>query len=522
MSALTSPGTDVSSLSLEAKVGQLFVAGFDGTTPTAHIEELITKHHLGGVIYFDRNAESPSQLRGLSTALQGCVPDGTPPLLIAIDQEGGRVARLSWGTELPSAMTFGGADDAALSVSGGRAVGRELRALGISLNLAPVLDINNPDNPVIGVRSFGEHPATVTQLGTAFADGLREGGVMACGKHFPGHGGTVVDSHFDLPVVDRDRSHLDDIELRPFRAAIDAGIGALMTAHVAFPAVTDEPECPATLSECVISDLLRTELGFEGLVMTDCMEMDAIAGGVGTPEGAVRAVAAGCDLITVSHTPTTQRTAIDAVVEAVRSGRISGERVDESARRVLRTKRAYNTGHVGTPDDWESAAAECRSVRQTAAEQGVTLVRDGCVPLPDEPIAVYEFSDDLGSPAEGSRDRNDSFASILSATGLTVNAEALDTGETPLPTERPTVVCTANAADNPHQAAVVRDLIEAGVEPVVVATRSPYDLSLFPGVKTCLATYGDTRPALVAAATVLAGETEPTGHLPITIPNAKP
>jgi beta-N-acetylhexosaminidase len=509
---------DVSSFSLEAKVGQLFVAGFDGTTPTDDIMELISDHHLGGVIYFSRNVESPSQLRSLSAELQGFVPEGTPPLLVAIDQEGGRVARIAWGTELPSAMTLGAADDTMLAASAGRAVGRELRALGIGLDLAPVLDVNNnPANPVIGVRSFGEQPAAVAALGTAFADGLQEAGVMACGKHFPGHGNTTVDSHLGLPIIDHDRDRLDRVELRPFRAAIDNGIDALMTTHVAFPAITDENERPATLSQRVITDLLREELGFDGLVVTDCMEMDAISEGVGTSEGAVQAVKAGCDLITVSHTPAQQRAVIDSVVRAVRSGRIQAERVDASVRRVLRAKRAYDTEHAA--DNWETTAAECRSVRQTVAEQGVTLVREaGHVPLPsDQPIDVYEFSGDEESHGQ---DRDVTFASALSEAGVTVNVSMLNlaTNELPSPDSGPTVVCTANAAANPGQVDAVRSLIESGVDPIVVATRSPYDLSAFPEVGTYLATYGDTRPALAAAAAVLVGR-EPTGHLPVTIPD---
>jgi beta-N-acetylhexosaminidase len=517
---------DVSSYSLEAKVGQLFVAGFDGTRSTADIMELIIEYHLGGVIYFGRNVESPSQLRTLSTELRECVPEGAPPLCIAIDQEGGRVARISWGTELPSAMTFGAADDAALAASAGRATGHELWMLGIDLNLAPVLDVsNNPDNPVIGVRSFGEQPAAVAQLGTAFADGLQDAGVMACGKHFPGHGDTAVDSHHDLPRIEHDQDRLDRVELRPFRAAIDAGIDALMTAHVAFPAITDETECPATLSRRVITDLLREELGFDGLIITDCMEMDAISERVGTSEGAVQAVKAGCDLIIVSHTPAQQRAAIDGVIGAVKSGRISEERVDASVHRILRAKHAYDTGHVSTADDWESAAVECQSVRQTVAEQGVTLVRSADhIPLPDdELIDVYEFNGGSGSLAEDPRDQEqeDTFVSVLSTMGMTVKQSMLDPADrSSLPNDRPTVVCTANAAANPGQADAVRYLIEDGIDPIVVATRSPYDLSAFPDVGTYLTTYDDTQLSLAAAAAVLVGDRDSMGRLPVTIPDA--
>ncbi|MFC4451292.1 beta-N-acetylhexosaminidase [Halorussus aquaticus] len=516
----------VSSLSLDAKVGQLFVAGFNGTAPTAEIEALVAERHLGGVIYFSRNVESPAQLRTLSRTLQGFVPDDGPPLLVSIDQEGGRVARLSWGTQQPSAMAFGAADDPALSARAGRAVGRELRSLGIDVDLAPVLDVNNnPDNPVIGVRSFGERPETVAELGTAFADGLQDASVVACGKHFPGHGDTATDSHRDLPVIDHDRDRLDRVELRPFRRAIDAGIGAVMTTHVAFPTVAADAERPATLSPRVVTGLLREELGFDGLVFTDCMEMDAIADGVGTVEGCVQAVKAGCDQICVSHTPEKQRAAIDAVVAAVESGRISESRIDESVRRVLRAKRAYGAGTVGHEAESETAASDCRAVAQSVAERAVTLVRDDgdALPLSRDPVSVYEFDATRSSLAEERRDDGGAFAAALSDAGATVDATVLDSGETPefAASDGPTVVRTSDAAADPEQAAAVRNLLVADPSAVVVATRNPYDLAEFPDVETYLTTYDATPPSLAAVAEVLVGDREPTGRLPVTMPDER-
>lgn len=514
----------VSDLSLDAKVGQLFVAGFDGTTPTPEIEALVAERQLGGVIYFSRNVESPDQLRTLSRELQELVPDDGPPLLLSIDQEGGRVARLSWGTEQPSAMALGAADDSTLAARAGEAVGRELRSLGIDVDLAPVLDVNNnPDNPVIGVRSFGERPETVAELGSSFAGGLQDASVVACGKHFPGHGDTAVDSHRDLPVIDHDRERLDRVELRPFRRAIEAGIDAIMTTHVAFPTITADAERPATLSPRVVTGLLREELGFDGLVFTDCMEMDAIADSVGTVEGCVQAVEAGCDQICVSHTPEKQRAAIDAVVTAVESGRISESDIDESVRRILRAKRTYDAGTVGDDTQWVAAATDCRAVARTVAERGVTLVRDDGdnLPLSQRPIQVYEFDSTRGSLAEETRDDSGAFAEALSEAGATIDASVLDSGETPESgrTGDLTVVRTSDVAANPEQATVVRDLVAADANVVVVATRSPYDLAAFPGVETYLTTYDGTPPSLAAAADVLLGSREPTGRLPVTMPS---
>ncbi|WP_049903907.1 beta-N-acetylhexosaminidase [Halococcus agarilyticus] len=527
------PESVVPSLSLPTKVGQLFVAGFDGTAPTTEIETLVAERSLGGVIYFSRNTESPAQLRALSRTLRGFVPDDAPPLSVAIDQEGGRVARLPWGTELPSAMALGATDDPELAARAGGAVGRELRSLGIDVNLAPVLDVNNnPDNPVIGIRSFGERPGRVAELGTAFADGLQSAGVVACGKHFPGHGDTAVDSHLDLPIVAHDRDRLDRVELRPFRRAIDDGIDAIMTTHVAFPAVAGD-ERPATLSRQVVDGLLREEFGFDGLVFTDCMEMDAIAEGVGTVEGCVQAVEAGCDRICVSHTPAKQHAAIDAVISAVESGRIPEPRIDAAVRRILRAKRAYRTEHLTGEDDdggdeWEAAAADCRSIARTVAERGVTLVRNADhLPLPDRRVSVYEFETGDGSPAEEPRDDRGAFAAALSAAGVSVDATVLgDAGpsKTGIETDTanvPTVVRTSDAAGNPEQVGLVRDLDMAGSNPVVVATRNPYDLAAFPDIGTYLTTYDDTEASLAAAADVLVGTREPTGRLPITIPTAE-
>lgn len=521
--SLTDFEADVASLSLPEKVGQLFVAGFDGTTPTEEIATLVSERHLGGVIYFSRNVESPEQLRTLSRTLQGFVPDGKPPLFLSIDQEGGRVARLPWGTELPSAMALGAVDDPDLASRAGNAVGRELRALGVDIDLAPVLDVNNnPDNPVIGVRSFGERPDRVAALGAAFAEGLQESAVVACGKHFPGHGDTAVDSHLDLPVIDHDRERLDRVELRSFRRAIDRGIGAVMTTHVAFPTITNDAKRPATLSQSVVTGLLREELGFDGVVLTDCMEMKAIDDGVGTVEGCVQAVEAGCDQICVSHTPAKQHDAIDAVIEAVESGRISEDHIDTSVRRVLRAKRAYGAGYVGDETEWDEAAADCRSVAREIAERGVTLVRDESEGLPvSGHVSVYEFDTGRGSRAEETADRQGAFASALAA-GVEVDSTVIVPGESPSESvavaDRSTVVCTSDAVSNPDQAAVVDTLRERGANPIVVATRNPYDLSVMPEIGTYLTTYDDTAASLAAATELLVGERTTSGRLPITIP----
>jgi len=511
---------------LREKVAQLFVVGFRGTEPDRAIRELV-ETGVGGVIYFARNVESPDQVAALSRSLQRTAAESdTPPLLIAVDEEGGVVSRLPWDGRPPGQMTIGAARDPELARRAAAARARELRAVGVNANLAPVLDVNNdPDNPVIGVRSFGEDPELVSELGTAVAAGFQREGVLACGKHFPGHGDTAVDSHRDLPVVDHGRERLDRVELPPFRAGIEAGIGAVMTTHIAFPTVTGDAERPATLSERVVTGLLREELGFEGVVVTDCMEMNAIADGVGTPEAAVRAVEAGCDLVTVSHTPATQRAAIEAVVEAVASGRISETRIDASVGRILGAKNEYGAGEEAADDEsWTEANAESRRLARRIAERGVTVVRDraGRLPVDADRVRVVQFPGGAGSAVEEGGADAVPFVDRLRECGVGVETR---TRERDQPIEidasagEPVVVCTRDAVSDSRQAAVVSGLREAGANLVVLAIRNPYDLTAFPDVPTYLTTYDDAPDSLEVAAEIVAGEREAIGRLPVTIPD---
>ncbi|MFC4405519.1 beta-N-acetylhexosaminidase [Haloarchaeobius iranensis] len=531
----------VQSVPTEVKVGQLFVGGFDGPRPTPAIEDLIESRHLGGVIYFSRNVERPHQLADCSRELQSLALEATgAPLLVATDQEGGVVSRFDWGTQLPSQMALGAADDPDLARRAGRAVGRELAAVGVTTNLAPVLDVNSdPDNPVIGVRSFGDDPDRVGALGAAFADGLQDAGVAACGKHFPGHGDTDTDSHRSLPVVDHDRERLDAVEFRPFRRAVDAGIEALMTTHIAFPAVTGDDGLPATLSRTLLTDVLRDEFGFDGLVVSDCLEMNAIAGTVGVEEGAIRAIEAGCDVVLVSHSPGAQRGAIDAVVEAVESGRLDEGRVDEAFERVRRHKRRYApaggamerepSGGSVTPDDeqaapsWEVAGGAARDVAREVARAGVTVVRDrgGTLPLdPSVPCHVVGFDGGRESDAEDDRYDPRAFFAALADRGVEVYSHAV-TGDEYTPSFDPgaqVVVATHRARADEAQRAAVAALADAPVDLVVVSLRDPYDVAALPDAGTYLTGYGYDPATVDALAAVVVGAATATGELPMSLP----
>lgn len=323
-------------LSLRQKIGQLLMVGFDGPIPNAHVERLIREYQTGGVILFRRNIENPAQIGLLNRQLQAInAEQSSIPLFIAVDQEGGVVARIEEGvTPLPSALAFQAAGSVADCEALTQIANAELQVLGFNVNFAPVLDVNNNRrNPVIGVRAYGETVAQVCEYGLAAQRGIQAAGIAATAKHFPGHGDTDVDSHLGLPRVGHDRARLDAVELAPFRAAIAAGVDAIMSAHVVFPAFEPDPDTPSTLSHAVLTDLLRGELGFDGVVFTDCLEMAAIAAGVGVVEGAVRAFKAGADVLLVSHREDRQVGVIEALLAAVARGK-SAKRVSMNHWRV--------------------------------------------------------------------------------------------------------------------------------------------------------------------------------------------
>lgn len=305
---------------------RLFTAGFEGTSAPDELFSLI-ESGLGGVILFQRNIESPEQVLRLIATLKRASPQ---KLVVSVDQEGGRVARLRgrpWAP-IPAMRVFGKAADPQRARAAAALLGRELRAVGFDLDFAPVLDVDtNPANPVIGDRSFSGDPALVAALGVCFIQGLQRSGVAACGKHFPGHGDTNVDSHLDLPRVHQVRERLERVEFVPFRAAAQANAAAIMTAHVVCEAL--DPELPATLSHAALATL-RQDLGFEGAIVSDALEMRAIADRWPPAEAAWRAIAAGCDHVLVSKDLAHVREAIAGVEQALSEGRLDAERVREA------------------------------------------------------------------------------------------------------------------------------------------------------------------------------------------------
>jgi beta-N-acetylhexosaminidase len=327
-------------LALRRRIGQLLIVGFDGEQISIELRALAREFGLGGVILFARNIAEPEQVAELSFEAARLSTD--PPAWVSIDQEGGRVARLKAPfTEWPPMATLGRSGDAALAERFARALAAELKAVAITLDYTPVLDIRtNPANAVIGDRALAGEPETVARLGAIITRTLQAEGIAACGKHFPGHGDTIADSHHELPIVEHPPDRLRAVEWVPFKAAIDAGVSSIMTAHVLVPSL--DPERPATLSKRIVTAGLRQELGFGGVILSDDLEMKAIANDRAIPSAAVMAIEAGCDgVLMCGSDHDAQAAALEAVIHAVEDNRVPIGHIDAALSRHRRTKDRF-------------------------------------------------------------------------------------------------------------------------------------------------------------------------------------
>ena len=325
---------------LRRQIGQLLIAGFNGHQISPELRSLAKEFSLGGVILFARNVADPEQVAELAFEASRLVPD--LPLWVSVDQEGGRVARLkSPFTVWPPMATLGRSGDEKLAERFARALASELKAVGITLDYTPVLDIHtNPKNPVIGDRALAENAADVARLGAAIIRTLQGEGIAACGKHFPGHGDTSTDSHVELPLVEHPPERLREVEFVPFKAAIEAGVATMMTAHVFVPSLDEQR--PATLSKRVVTDILRQELKYDGVIFSDDLEMKAVANQYSVPAGAVLAIEAGCDgALICSGDHDTQAAALEAIVHAVEEDRLRLTRVEDALKRQQRAKERF-------------------------------------------------------------------------------------------------------------------------------------------------------------------------------------
>ncbi len=516
-------------MTLEEQIGQTLMVGFAGTTASREVIELIQRYHVGNIILFSRNVRDAEQVRTLTRSLQRAAREAghVYPLLIAIDQENGIVQRLGEAATLfPGNMALGaiGSEEVAAEVAS--ATGRELKALGITMNLAPVVDVNNnAANPVIGVRSFGEDPRLVARLGSAMVKGYQDAGVISCLKHFPGHGDSAVDSHLAMPLIPHSLERLEVVELVPFRAGIEAGAGSVMIAHVAFPALTHDEALPATLSSAIIQGLLREKMGYEGVIVSDCLEMQAISDTFGSELAAVMALQAGIDLVLVSHTFARQRGSFEAMREAALTGELPAQVVQRAAERIVKLKAHYLSWDEFAMDIDYTAQAQ---LQERAYELSTTLVRNDDALLPlrlqeGESIVVVSLARNTTTMVEDRFYSDEMLLDILRRYSRDVSllrvASENDYREV-LEEERENaifIVATVNAHLDEEQANVVQLLIANGRRVVGIAVRNPYDIEAFPQLRTFLATYEYTRPALVAAARVIFGEREARGHLPVSV-----
>ncbi|MCZ7414369.1 glycoside hydrolase family 3 protein [Streptomyces sp. WMMC897] len=536
-------------MTLEEKVGQLFVTyAYGETADTTDPDdvarnqrwlgvdngaEAVAEYHLGGVIYFawSDNLREPHQVAGLSDGLQRAALDsGTDvPLLISTDQEHGIVTRLGPpATQFPGNMALGASGRAGDAREAARIAGRELRAVGINQNYAPVADVNvNAANPVIGVRSFSGDPDLAAELTAAQVKGYQSGGengVAATAKHFPGHGDTNVDSHTDLPVIHHTLKEWRTIDAPPFAEAVEAGVGAVMTAHIQFPEL-DPSGAPATLSEPIMTGLLREELDYDGVVVTDSLSMAGVRETYPDAEVPVRALRAGVDLLLM---PPDLPTAYDAVLDAVASGELTEERIDRSVRRVLTLK--HERGIVERPfADVTKVAERVGPPHHLAAAQRITdrtttLVKndDGLLPLAADgrSVLVTGWGSTTTARLAGHLDDRGVTATAHWA-GSNPGADAVEAAVAAAEGHDTVVVTTRGTATAPGQARLVRALLETGKPVVTLAVGRPYDIARYPEAATHLATYSYGAGALESAARVLLGETAPQGTLPVMIPTAE-
>ena len=517
---------NIKDLTTEEKIGQLFVFGFDALDVNEHAIDLIKTYKAGNVILFARNVQTPEQVFELNMNLQKlALEEIGVPLAICIDQEGGMVTRIKNGaTFFPGAMTLTASDNVENSYRVGKYMGEELKALGINMNLAPVLDVNNnPHNPVIGVRSFSDDPKNVSLFGHEYIKGMQES-VIATAKHFPGHGDTKIDSHLALPKIDKTIEEIKGVELVPFKHAIENGLQAVMSSHINFPALTEEGR-PCTLSKNVLTGLLRDKLNFEGLIITDCMQMKAIQKHYTTKEGALMAIQAGANLICVSHSHELQTSAIKRVREAVQSGELTEETLNKRVQKVLEYKNKFiidvNSTYNSVRDVVENKDTKAFALQ--TVKDAMTLVKGSNIKLDNKTLIIA--SDPISTTIA---DEDDGAYSILKAVkdsglkldthsvSIRLSEEEIKIALGASKDYEQVIFCSYNANIYEMQQELIKELNKDN-ELFVIAMRNPYDLVFVPEIKNLICMYEYTPNSVTALVDYLKGSFMPNGNLPVTL-----
>ena len=504
-------------LTLRQKIGQLVLYSMDGNTITPETKTMMQEYCIGNVIHFGNNVTDFAGAKALNAQLRELIMDscaGVEPF-ISIDHEGGRVFRFSQDfTWFPSHLSLGAADDEALTESIGRAMGEELRAAGFNLNFAPVVDVNNnAGNVVIGVRSFCDDPDGVARHGAAMARGMQSAGVMACLKHFPGHGDTALDSHYFLPTVDKPIEELRRIELKPYAEIFPQGAAdSIMTTHILFPSLEKE-KVPATMSSAILTGLLREELKFEGVVVTDGMHMLAIKDHYGIANGCIKAIKAGADLLCIgtggSGVQESQKECLDALYEAALSGEIPMSRIDDAVAHILRAKKKFGGPYTEAQPDFAAHEA----LNADACRRAVTRLSEGCI----EGKALYASApvNELAFGLTHADPRKLTFgqmANIHTGDAYTTldkvdEAGAYDT----------LVIGAQTLTEGCIELAAAEKAMAEGKKVVFVLLAAPYCSTLLPQGCTAVCTYSLTLAAVAAAIDVLTGKAEATGKMPVVL-----
>jgi beta-N-acetylhexosaminidase len=536
--------TTLRKMTADEKIGQLLFTTYHGSltaTDTAAYRQImhdVTDLHVGGFINVTHGSplgivkSQAYPTAALNNQLQA---KSKLPLLIGADFERGTAMRLDEGTSFPTAMALAAGGNLKDAYAMGKITALEARAVGVHWIYAPDADVNNnPGNPIINTRSFGGDPQRVAEYVSAFVLGVRENGALATAKHFPGHGDTAADSHIDLPVIRADRARLDDLELVPFRAAISMQVDSIMTGHLSIPALEPDPNTPATLSHNILTDLLRNQLGFQGLIVTDAMDMGGITVRYAPGEAAVRAVAAGADCLLMPPVP---EAAFEALQAAVKSGRISKEHLDASVRRILQAKArlGLNTNRLVDLNalNKKFGSAAWQKEAQEISDRGVTLLRDAPqrLPLdgtkPSRALLLAFYADPEPYPGEDLerelRARFDSVTALRADTRF-VNASVL---KLPPPDSYDLAILAlfvrvsdrkGNVDVPAEQAALAEQIYKLGKPVITVGFGSPYLIERFPQAETWLAAFGISDVAQISVARALFGEIPVRGKLPVTVP----
>ncbi|MFC2092731.1 glycoside hydrolase family 3 N-terminal domain-containing protein [Bacteroidota bacterium] len=530
----------LSSMTLREKIAQMIVSYSNGYSigktsgEFKRLKRLVQDEKIGGLIFFKGNsvqeADLINELQQLSET----------PLLISADFERGTGMRLDDGSLFPNNMGIGATRNPELAYKMGLQIAKECRTIGIHQNYAPVMDVNNnADNPIINVRSYGEDPLLVSQMGDMFIKGLQDGNVIATAKHFPGHGDTDIDSHSDLPLLNFDRERLESIELVPFKSAIKNNVMSVMIAHLSFPALDDQPNIPASLSQKIVQDLLIDELHFNGLVVTDALNMKGVTKHFSTQEVAIMCVNAGIDLILM---PQGEETTISTIENAVNGGAITEDRIDNSVRKILNAKKwlkldenkFVNVDNVSS----DVNSYETQELSQLIADESITLVKndDSLIPfkdISDKTCLVVSFNNTKSTDnTENFFDQLKPLSEFASysyydITGDVNNpseilSEAVSFDVVLIPIYARVQIYTGTVGIPQSQIDLINNLVANGKDVIVVSYGNPYLLQGFEGVNSYICAYGDGETSILAALKTIFGKINFKGKLPVSVSNNYP